>query len=393
MEAILEEEALYRIALTRIPGIGPVQTKKLIAQFGNAVSVFRADPQMLRSTGLKEDRVAAIAGFCGRPALEAEVRLLGKKGVRLLFFTDPAYPSRLNNIPDSPSLLFYRGNADLNADRIVAVIGTRRASDYGRQITAQLIRQIAQPGLLIISGLALGIDTAAHEAALNHHLPTVGILGHGFGHLYPPENRQLAKSMICDGGLLTSFGYGVKPEGYRFPDRNEIVAGLCDALVVVETARRGGSLLTVETARKYGRKIFAVPGRVTDPRSSGCNWLIRQEIATLLTSGDQLQAMAGWKWPEGGRGVQTRLRLASPGGEGTNPQGGRPDPEDAGPDPEDSLLQLLKQRDCVYIDEIAAQTGLAPSSLALLLLKLELQGLISVLPGKRYKFKTPAIRA
>jgi DNA processing protein len=234
-----------------------------------------------------------------------------------------------------------------------------------------LIRQLAQPEMLIISGLALGIDTAAHQAAMDHGLPTVGVLGHGFGHLYPPENRGLATAMLQDGGLLTSLPYSTRPEAFRFPDRNLIVAALCDALLVVETARRGGSLLTVKEAQRCNRRVFAVPGRIMDSRSAGCNWLIRQDRATMLTSGEQLPAAMGWGWPEGGKGVQGTLRLSSTGADRTNP--------------ENSLLELLKQQDSFYIDEISGRTGLPPSTLALLLLRLELKGWVSALPGRRYK--------
>jgi DNA processing protein len=379
MEAFLEEEALYRMALTRVPGIGPAYTKKLVTHFGDARSVFRAKQHTLEALGAKEDVAAAIVSFSKRQALETELHLLEKKGVRLLFFTDAEYPQRLCQFSDTPPLLFYRGNADLNATRVVAVVGTRNPSDYGRQVTAQLIGQMAQPGMLIISGLALGIDTVAHRAALNVHLPTIGILGHGFGHLYPQENESLAKAMIHNGGLLSSFAYADKPAAWHFPDRNAVVAALCDALVVVETGRKGGSLLTVNAAQKYARRIFAVPGRITDTRSAGCNWLIRQEMALMLTSGEQLAATMRWNWPEGATGIQASLRLSS---------------TDTGPaKPDDSLLQLLKEKDSFHIDEIAARTGHEPSALALLLLKLELGGLVCALPGKRYRSNVAVIQS
>jgi DNA processing protein len=367
---LVEKENLYRVALTRVKGIGDAYTRTLIERFGDARSVFNADGKALLAAGIPKEAVQEILRFHGWAAIEAELLLLEKKGIRLLFFTDAGYPRRLNGEQTSPPLLFYRGNADLNAERIVAVVGTRRPSDYGRQVTEQLIRQMAQPGLLIISGLALGIDTAAHQAALEHHLPTVGILGHGFGHLYPPENKPLAQAMLLQGGLLTSLPYCTKPEAYHFPDRNWIVAALCDALLVVETARKGGSLLTVEAARKWQRPVFAVPGRIMDTRSAGCNWLIRQEMATMLTSGEQLPAAMGWIWPEKGDGIQATLRLSSP----------EADPAK----PEHRLLLLLKEKDGLHLDEIATQMGLAPSALALALLNLELAGLVSLLPGMRY---------
>jgi len=378
METLLEEETLYRLALTRTFNIGAASTKKLIGVFGDARSVFRAGEQALREAGARPDSAEAIVRFSGLAALEAELVLLEKKGIRVLFFTDKDYPSRLRTIHEAPPLLFYKGNADLNAKKIVAVVGTRIPSDYGREVTGQLVRQLAQPGMLIISGLALGIDAAAHRAALDHRLPTVGVLGHGFGHFYPRENRTLATAMLEDGGLLTSLPYSTKPEAHHFPDRNLIVAGLCDALLVVETARKGGSLLTVNEALRSQRQVFAVPGRIMESRSAGCNWLIQQNKATMLTSGEQLPAAMGWGWPEGGKGVQGTLRLSSAGADLTNP--------------ENRLLELLKQRDDLHIDEIAAGTGLSPSALALLLLNLELKGWVSALPGKRYKINVGGTR-
>src|SRR5258708_546199 len=181
METLLEEETLFRMALTRTRGIGPAYTKKLIAIFGDARSVFRAKAQDLLQTGIRQDAVSAITRFCGHAALESEHLLLARKGIRALFFTDKDYPNKLRDLSTAPPLLFYKGNADLNAKRMVAVVGTRSPSDYGLDVTAQLIRQMSQPGMVIISGLALGIDTAAHKAALNHQLPTIGVLGHGLG--------------------------------------------------------------------------------------------------------------------------------------------------------------------------------------------------------------------
>ena len=373
----MEQQVLYQMALTRIKGIGPAYTKKLIGHFGDAAAVFHAKKESLHAIDMKDDLATEILHFRGYDELRAELRNLEKKGARPLFFTDAGYPGRLLQTADSPCLLFYTGNANLNAKRILAVVGTRRPSEYGRQVTAQLIRQLAQQDVLVISGLALGIDTAAHKAALKEHLPTVGILGHGFGHLYPPENASLAAAMLKNGGLLTSFAYHAKPEYYHFPARNRLVAALCDAVLVVETGRKGGSLLTVEDARKYDRKVFAVPGRITDTCSAGCNWLIRQGLADMLTSADQLQAALGWNWPAGEAGVQAALPLAFP----------------AGRNAEESLLNLLRTKESLSIDELTGHSGLAPSAVAMVLLNLELRGLISALPGKRYRYNAALVRA
>jgi len=363
----------------RITGIGPANTRKLIGAFGNAAAVFRSSIPALIQTGISKESAVAIKNFHDDAAVNAELHQLKKKGIRPLFISDGDYPGKLRDLTEIPPLLFYKGNADLNAHKIVAIVGTRNPSEYGREVTRQLVRQMARPGLLIISGLALGIDAAAHRAALENLLPTIGILGHGLGHLYPPENVPLAKEMLSNGGLLTSYAYGDKPAAHQFPDRNKLIAALCDALVVVETGKKGGSMLSVSEARKYNRPIFAVPGRIMDTRSAGCNWLIRHDMATMLTSGEQISADLNWSWPQGGSGIQTALPLPSTATHTTAP--------------EDKLLRLLKQNDSLGIDEISAESGISPSSLALLLLNLELTGLIRALPGKRYKFNAPVTHA
>lgn len=375
---LLEDEVLHQVALTRVHGVGGANARKLIKIFGDARSVFRASAEAIRQAGIAEDIATKIAGFRDYATIETELRQSRAKGIRPLFLTDKDYPQRLLQNYDTPPLLYYRGNGDLNAKRIIAVVGTRIPSDHGREVTAQLIRQLARPGLLVVSGLALGIDTAAHTATLECGMPTIGVLGHGFGHLYPAENRDLAKAMLQNGGLLTSLRFGEKPEDFHFPDRNKIVAALCDALIVVESAKRGGSLLTVKSAKKYGKPIYAVPGRLMDVRSAGCNWLIRQGVARILTSGEQIPADLGWKWPADGVGIQTSLRLSSSEAGETGPEAG--------------VLALLKQVDALTIDELGGRMGLSPSSLAFSLVNLELKGLVSALPGKRYKLNLAVTR-
>ncbi len=268
----MEEDVLYQLALTRTRGIGAAHTKKLIDHFGSAKAIFQAGRKALVQAKVPHEAADTIAGFRDWATLENELIPLEEKGIRTLFLTDKDYPQRLLRLPDTPPLLYYKGKADLNTKKIISVVGTRGPSEYGRQITEQLIRQLTQPGLLIISGLAYGIDACAHSAALKNNIPTVGVLGHGLAHIYPHEHTRLAKDMLSEGGLLTSFPLNTSPEPYRFPMRNDIIAGLCDALIVIETGKKGGSLLTVETAQAYTKKIFAVPGKLTDPRSSGCNW-------------------------------------------------------------------------------------------------------------------------
>lgn len=367
----MDEDTLYQLALTRTKGIGPVYTKKLIHQFGSAKAVFHAGEEALTQVQMPPRLTHTILNSRDWTTLEKELLLLEKRGIRTLFFTDKDYPQRLLSFPESPALLFYKGKADLNAKKIIAVIGTRGPSEYGRQITEQIIRQLAQPNLLIISGLAYGIDACAHSAALKHNIPTVGILGHGLARIYPHEHTGLAKTMLSEGGLLTSFGLNIGPESHHFPLRNNIVAGLCDALLVIETGRKGGSLITVTTAKDYGKKIFAIPGRLTDTRSTGCNMLIQQGTAELLLSGQQLQTSMGWEWPAGQIGTQAPLPFLAPARE-QKPQ-------------EQLLLKLLTETKSLSLDELSIQSQLEISAVAIHLLNLELQGLISTLPGQRYR--------
>jgi DNA processing protein len=379
----MEEEKIYRLGLTRIPGIGPVLTKKLVNHFGGAEAVFHSDRKILARIGVRSDAIDAIQNF-KKEAGMAELSRIQGQDIRMLFFTDEDYPQRLLSFPDSSPLLFYKGKADLNAPKVLAVIGTRAPSEHGKQLAASLIGQLAQPGLVIISGLAYGIDAAAHSAAVRHHIPTIGILGHGLGQVYPPEHAGLAKAMSAQGGLLTSFDLHTGAERHHFPMRNHLIAGLSDAVLVVETGLKGGSLLTIEKAREYKKKIFAVPGRAMDVRSAGCNWLIHQGIAQLVASGEQLQTAMSWKWPAGGKGIQTRLPFRINGGGGSDDNTTLAERAT----PETEVLELLKDKESLSFDELACKSRISASNMPMTLLNLELQGLVSPLPGKRYRLTT-----
>jgi DNA processing protein len=383
----LDNQTLYRLALTNTPGIGLAYAKKLLLRFGDAESIFRSDKKTLTATGIPPAATAALL----RPdlrSLSIECRRMTQKGIRLLASNDPDYPRRFHQFPDAPALLFYQGTANLNSEKILAIIGTRKATEYGRAITQQLVRDLAEPGLLIISGLAAGIDAAAHQAALDDHVPTVGILGHGLDKIYPAENWGLSRSMRHQGGLLTSFHDDVKPDKYTFALRNDLVAALCDALIVVQTGIIGGSHLTVKTALALDKKVFAVPGRITDEMSQGCLRLIREGKANLLISAKQLQADLGWHRPAEHPGTQSLLPFpttASYTSHQTTPD--RPASSTGQPSPksENDLLQLFRQKDSLSIDELATISHLDAPSLAVTLLHLELAGKVKPLPGKRYR--------
>jgi DNA processing protein len=380
----LEDPALYQLALTRIPGIGSVYTKLLIDRFGDARAVFHADRPSLARAGIKKNLVDAILQFSAYPPLEKELQTQKHYGIRMLFFTDPDYPRRLLTMSNFPPLLFYRGVADLNTEKIIAVVGTRKPTDHGKQITERLIRELAQPNLLIVSGLAFGIDAAAHTAALEHRIPTVGILGHGLEYLYPGEHAGMARAMQRQGGLLTPFPYHTKTDAHNFPARNSVIAGLCDALIVVETGDTGGSLITATDAQKLSKKIFAVPGRITDEKSRGCLRLIRGQKAELLISGEQLQASMGWEWPAGHNGQQAALPFPS-NTPAPSTSAGPAQPDQQLATPEQNILSLLREKETLSIDELATFTQLSLASIPLFLFNLEIQGLIRSLPGRRYR--------
>ena len=327
----------------------------------------------LDKAGLPDKLIPALLSPPDLAALEKERLLLHRQEIRTLFFTDPDYPQRLLPHNEAPILLFYKGNANLNSPKILAIVGTRQPTEYGRQITAMLIRDLSQalPGLVVISGLALGIDGAAHRAALAGSLPTIGVLGHGFPHVYPPEHAGLVRKMEKQGGLLTEFPYNTDPQIYQFPLRNRVIAGMSDALVVIETALQGGSLGAMQMALEYRKDIFAVPGRIHDGKSAGCNLLIREGKARLLTDAQQLITAMNWKTTAPATKQPSLFPPSLPGLQ----------------EPENTLIGLLEGKENVSLDELADKTSLDISSIAVALLNLELRGAVITLPGKRYRLQ------
>jgi len=371
----MEKDPIYQLALGKVPGIGPVYTRRLLHHFGDPRAIFHATELTLSKVpGLGAKRAHDIAHFTAFSALEKEQAFLDKYAIRTFFITDRHYPQRLLRCPDAPILLFFKGHTDLNATRVISIIGTRSPSEYGRQSTEKLIKDLAAlSGILIISGLAYGIDAVSHKAALRHHLPTVGVLGHSLDQIYPREHAGLAREMLRTGGLLTKFSMATGPDAYNFPIRNRIVAGISDALIVMETRSRGGSMLTVENAHTYQRKVFAVPGRITDERSSGCNALIRKGKARLLTDATQLLEEMQWQLPSPRtHAEQTSFFSSSTQGPGLTEN-------------ERSLLQFFDEKNTLSLTDLLAQTRQDAGLLAATLLNLELLGHISSLPGKMYR--------
>ena len=364
------QDLIYQLALRQVPHIGDVHAKILVQQFGNAEAIFRASHSSLEKIeGIGSVRARNIKAFKDFSKGENEIRFMEKYSIRPLFLNDKDYPQRLLNCYDSPTLLFYKGTANLNAPRIIAIIGTRSNTDYGRKATGQLINEISVYDVLIVSGLAFGIDAIAHRSALKNNLPTVAVIAHGMDHLYPPEHGGLAREMLQNkGGLLTEHRSDIKPDKHHFPVRNRIVAGMSDAVVVVETEIKGGSMITADLANGYNKDVFAIPGRTNDIKSSGCNHLVRTNKAILLTGGEQLIETMGWASRIAVTPLSKQKELfieLSPA--------------------EKSIFDLLNEKELTHIDELNIRSGLSGSQLAAAILNLELNMIITSLPGKLYK--------
>ncbi len=364
----MNNDLLYQIALTLVPNIGDVQAKGLINCYGDASSIFKAPKKQLENIeGIGTVRASSIKAFADFSSCEAEIAFIEKYKITPLFLTDEHYPRRLLNCYDSPSLLFYRGNADLNKSKIISVVGTRNHSDYGRHQCEKILEDLQHEEILVVSGLAYGIDTIAHKSSLKNNLATVGVVAHGLDRIYPPQNKALAKEMTSNGGLLTDFTSGTKPDKQNFPRRNRIVAGMCDALVVIESGIKGGSLITAELANGYNKDVFALPGKSTDLKSEGCNYLIRGNKASLFTSATDILEAMNWL-PK----------------EKVIPQKQRELFIELTPE-ERTVVDILQQTDSIQIDELYFKSGLSSSAVASALLMLEMQNVLISLPGKTYK--------
>lgn len=352
-----------------IKGVGDGLARQLLQSLGDEEAVFTQKKHVLETIpGIGSTLAAEIRRPEVLQAAEAELRFVEDNKITACFISDPDYPSRLKECDDAPVLFYYKGTANLNAPKILSIVGTRRITDYGRQQTEALIEGLSReyPDLLIVSGLAYGVDICAHRNALKYHLPTVGVLAHGLDRIYPPMHRATAVEMLQCGGLLTDFPSGTDPDRPNFVKRNRIVAGLADATVVVESAEKGGSLITADIAFSYGREVYTFPGRVTDEHSKGCNALIRQNKAGLITCADDLITALGWDLLTYRQPKQTELCF------------------DLTED-ETRIVDCLRKEKEQQINELALLLSLPVHQLSPLLFELEMKGVVKNLPGGRYR--------
>lgn len=363
-------EKLYEVALTMLPNVGSVVAKNLVAYCGSAEAVFSTPKAKLEKIPLiGKERAEQIASADVLKEAEEELRFIEKYNIEPIFFTDKNYPYRLKECVDAPVLLYYKGTADLNAGKIIGVVGTRRISEYGKEMTKKLIADLSGQNILVVSGLAYGVDTAAHHAAVDNGLQTVGVLAHGLNTIYPQQNKNLAKQMIMQGGLLSEYRSTEDMHPSKFPSRNRIVAGICDAVVVVESAIEGGALITANIANSYNRDVFAFPGRANDKYSAGCNFLIKTYKAKMIDSAEDVLKEMNWVNNESGGGGKVKQRQLALNLSET----------------ELAIYNLLNDKIEMAIDEIADVTQMNSGTLAATLLEMEMNSLLVSLPGKRYK--------
>ncbi|GAA4358199.1 DNA-processing protein DprA [Hymenobacter saemangeumensis] len=370
----MNDETLYHeLALTLFPGIGPQLTRQLMSYGGSAKNVLHLPAGKLRRIpGVGEATIKTLTGPERTTALktaEANIRKAEQEGVQLLFYTSKQFPSRLKLIPDAPALLYYQGTADLNAPKTVALVGTRQATDYGREQTERIVKGLLPHRPLVVSGLAYGIDIAAHRAALQEGLETVGVMATGLDIIYPAAHRKTAEKMREQGGLLTEFPFGTAPDRYNFPQRNRIIAGLSDGTVVVEAASKGGALITAELALSYDRDVLAVPGNLGSAASEGCNALIKANKAALYAEPRDLEELLNW--------------------DAALHQSGKfkPAPSYSADDfsaDEFALVTVLAAVKEMHMDELAWKAQLPIHAVASLLLGLEFRSVVKALPGKKF---------
>ncbi|MDF2438781.1 MAG: protecting protein DprA [Bacteroidota bacterium] len=364
----MNENLKYRIALTLIPNIGDILAKRLVAYCGSVEAVFKETRSTLEKIpGVGTAYASAVLNQDVFQRAEDEIKFIEKNRITPIFYLDADYPKRLTHCEDSPVMMYFKGQADLNAEKIISIVGTREATDYGRELCEKLIADLSGFNPLIVSGLAYGIDIYAHRAALDNGLKTIGVFAHGLDKVYPAVHRATAEKMMWQGGLLTDFTSGTKPDRENFPRRNRIVAGIADATIVVESKKDGGSLITADIANSYSRDVFAFPGKVGDVTSEGCNNIIKQNKAALIQSAADIVYIMGWEEIKRKNApVQKQLFVELK-------------PE------EEILVNLLKEKTTANIDDICLLAKLPMSKVSSLLLTLEFSGIVRSLPGKMYK--------
>ncbi|MEP7265187.1 MAG: DNA-processing protein DprA [Bacteroidota bacterium] len=366
----MNDQLKFQVALTLLQGVGPVAARNLISYCGSAEAIFREKvSHLIKIPDIGPVTAKSIVNHKVFDRAEQECEFISANKIEAFFYLDKKFPKRLTNCNDAPVLLFFKGKADLNSQRIVAIVGTRNATDYGKLITEQIVAGLGSEGVMILSGLAYGIDICAHKSAVRNNITNIGVVGHGLDRIYPSNHRSTAVKMIENGGLLTEFISGTNPDRENFPARNRIVAGMCDAVVVIESAEKGGALITADVAGSYNRDVFAVPGNINNTYSTGCNYLIKENKAALVESAADIIKMMRWVPGDEAKSTKAKQRLLF---------------NDLDTE-EEKMVNLLQENGPLHFDGISLNSSFTPGKIAKILLDLELKGIVKALPGKQFQ--------
>ena len=360
----VDDEIKYQIGLTLIDGVGDIIAKKLLIYFGTAKAVFCSKKKELEKIdGIGRYLINSILSTDALTRAEQELKWIEKEGINHLFYADKKYPMRLKQCEDAPLNLFYKGNIDWEKDKFISIVGTRKSTPFGKSFTDKLVKDLAPYNPVIVSGLAHGIDGAAHKAALKYGLKTIAVFAHGLDRVYPAAHANLAQTITTNGCLLSDYLSETTPLPQNFASRNRIVAGLSEATIVVESAAKGGSLITADIANSYNREVFAVPGNPSEKNAKGCNYLIKSQQAILLESATDIIKGLNWDIKEKVMQQSMFLELSKS---------------------EQKIIDLLSDNE-MHIDAIVEGLSWGFSKVANELLQAEFKGIILSLPGKIYK--------
>jgi DNA processing protein len=361
------EDLFYLLALQKVEGVGDVVAKKLLAHCGTAELVFASKASKLRSIdGIGTAILGKLKDKSVFKKAEQELAYIDSEDIKVLSVTDDEYPERLKHCIDGPLLLFSKGNIDLGSKKIISIVGTRQITGYGMEFCRKLIADISALDPVIVSGYAYGVDITAHQAAIENGLQTIGVLAHGLNQVYPKIHKKYVAAVKDNGGFLTEFWSSSNPDKENFVKRNRIVAGMSEATIIIESADKGGSLITANMAVDYNRDVFAVPGRTTDKYSQGCNKLIKTQKAHVLTEAADLVYMLNWDLETGKKAVQKQLFVSLS-------------------DEEQKVYDYLLHKGKELMDIIALECGFPIFRISSLLLNMELKGVVRPLPGKLFE--------
>jgi DNA processing protein len=365
----MDTSKIYQVAISLLPGIGNLLARQLISYCGTAENVFSSSKKkLMQIPGIGSKIANSIQHHSTLDAAEVIVSKCRRNNIQILHFSDHSYPQRLKQLYDAPDILYYKGNTELSPPKIISIVGTRRVTSYGRSVTEEIVQNLRKHKVTIISGLAYGVDHIAHQEALNAGLSTIGVIAGGIDNIYPALHIKTARKMYRQGGIITEHAPDIVPEAHFFPERNRIIAGMSDAVIVVETAKKGGALITAEFANNYNREVFAVPGRIGQNFSEGCNNLIKSHKANIFTSVADLEYILNWESvkPDHSIGFSNADLSIT----------------------ERKIIKVLQQNiNGIVIDDISWRSQIPINQIASHLLNLEFRGFVKALPGKKFMLK------